>query len=508
MFIPMFLLWLLVIIPLLVVQAVSGPRGVLINCGSSTDFTLGSLQYTADINFATTGTTVTLPNSTTLHPPLSTLRHFPSPTPKPCYVIPTLKSHLYLIRTTFFYGAFDGGDSPPVFEQWVVGTRWSRVDTREDYEKGLASYYEVTVRARGRSVEVCFGGGGFVNVVEVLSLGDGNGLYGGVDLGKVALGGVGRSFFGGVKEMISFPDDEFNRFWQVYKDTNPTVVCQSNITSSDFWNLPPPLALNTAITTSRGKTLEIQWPRGSLPASNYYIVLYFQDNRNPSPYSWRVLNVSINGQRFYSKLNVTAKGVSVYSTEWPLSGQTKITLTPEEGIPVGPLINAAEIFQILPLGGWTQTRDVMAMEALAKSLDNRPADWHGDPCLPQQYTWTGVSCSESKMSARVTTLNLTGMGLSCSLPSSIGNLTSLHHLWLGDNKVSGHIPDLSSLMLLETLHMENNQLDGSIPESLGKLRRIKQIYLQNNKLDGKVPESLKNRQDLDIRLTPGNNLVQ
>ncbi|KAL9271986.1 putative LRR receptor-like serine/threonine-protein kinase [Drosera capensis] len=400
-----------------------GLLGVLINCGSTSDLTLASVHYTADINFATTGTAVTLPNSTTLHPPLSTLCHFPSPTPKPCYVIPTLKSHLYLIRTTFYYGTFDGGDVPPLFERWVEGTRWSRVDTREDHGKGLAGYYEVTMRARGRSVEVCFVGGGFLNVVEVLSLGEGNGLYGVVDLGKVALGGVGRSFLGGVKEMI------------------------------------------------RGKTLEIQTPLGSLPASNYYIVLYFQDNRNPSPYSWRVFNVSINGQLFYSKLNVTAKGVSVYSTEWPLSGQTKIALPPEEGIP-------------------TQTRDVMAMEALAKSLDNRPADWHGDSCLPQQYTWTGVSCSESKMSARVATLNVTGMGLSGSLPSSVGNLTARHHLWLGDNKLSCHIPDLSSLMLLETLHMENNQLDGSIPESLGKLRIIKQIYLRNNRLDGKGSREL------------------
>ena len=155
----------------------------------------------------------------------------------------------------------------------------------------------------------------------------------------------------------SFPDDKFNRMWQPYKDQNPVVESNSNVTSSDFWNQPPVKAFSSAVTTSRGKTLEIQWPSMSLPSTYYYISLYFQDNRHPSPYSWRVFNVSINGHTFYSSLNATTNGVTVYATKWPLSGKTKITLTPGSGIPVGPLINAGEIYQVLPLGGRTHTRD-------------------------------------------------------------------------------------------------------------------------------------------------------
>lgn len=155
----------------------------------------------------------------------------------------------------------------------------------------------------------------------------------------------------------SFPDDKFDRMWQPFKDQNPVVGSHSNVTSSDFWNLPPAIAFTCGITTSRGKTLEIQWPPASLPSTNYYISLYFQDNRSPSFYSWRIFDVSINGHTFYSGLNATAKGVTVYSAQWPLSGHTKITMTPAGGVPVGPVINAGEAFQILPLGGRTQTRD-------------------------------------------------------------------------------------------------------------------------------------------------------
>ena len=46
---------------------------------------------------------------------------------------------------------------------------------------------------------------------------------------------------------------------------------------------------------------------------------------------------------------------------------------------------------------------VIAMEDLARSLSNRPADWSGDPCLPRQNSWTGVTCSEGK-SPRVMSL--------------------------------------------------------------------------------------------------------
>lgn len=67
--------------------------------------------------------------------------------------------------------------------------------------------------------------------------------------------------------------------------------------------------------------------------------------------------MSVNGKNFYANLNVTTNGITVYSSLWPLFGQTEIALTPAEGMPVGPVINAGEVLQILPLGGRTLTRD-------------------------------------------------------------------------------------------------------------------------------------------------------
>ncbi|KAF5745628.1 LRR receptor-like serine/threonine-protein kinase [Tripterygium wilfordii] len=504
MTLSIFLLWL-VSIPL-IVHSLPAPRGWLISCGASGEQKLGTLKYIPDEGFISVGNKSVLKGQDLL-PILTTVRYFPDTSArKYCYVIPVIKGGKYLIRTTYYYGGFDGGTEPPVFDQIIQGTKWSIVNTTEDYANGMSSYYEIVVVSSGKTLSVCLArnehtsSSPFISALELEYLEDS--MYNSSDFNKYALTTVARHSFGN-EDMISFPDDQFNRLWQPFTDNNPVVDSKSSVSSSDFWNLPPEKAFHSAITTSRGKTLVLQWPPVSLPSSKFYVALYFQDNRTPSPYSWRVFSVSINGRNFYKDLNVTTNGVTVYGKEWPLSGKTEITLTPNDRTPVGPMINAGEIFQILPLAGRTLTRDVMAMEDLAKKLDNPPSDWTGDPCLPHDNSWTGVVCSQDNL-ARVTTLNLTGMGLSGMLPSSVGNLTAITHIWLGGNKLTGQIPEMSTLKELQTLHLENNQFKGSIPKSLGQLGKLREIFLQNNNLDGDIPDSLQNKRGINLKVSSGN----
>ncbi|XP_060672011.1 probable LRR receptor-like serine/threonine-protein kinase At1g67720 isoform X1 [Ziziphus jujuba] len=497
-------LWVVSCIPLLV-NSISDPRGYLLDCGAGKKdgAIVDNLKYITDEGFISVGniTTLKTPN---LVPILSTLRYFPDTSAcKYCYVVPVVKGGKYLVRTTYYYGGFDGGKEPPVFDQIVEGTKWSVVNTTEDYANGLSSYYEIMVMATGKMLSFCLArnedtkSSPFISALELEYMDDS--LYNTTDFKKFALATVARSSFGSAGDSISFPDDEFNRLWQPFKDMNPIVESHVNITPSDFWNMPPEKAFYNAITTSRGKTLQINWPQNPLSNAKYYISLYFQDNRTPSPYSWRVFNVSINGKNFFSDLNVTTDGVTVYSTQWPLSGQTQIVLTPRNGSPVGPVINAGEIMQILPLGGKTLTRDVVAMEELARMFNKPPSDWSGDPCLPKENSWTGVTCSHEKH-VRVVALNLTGMEMSGTLPSKVAKLSALNHLWLGGNNLSGKIPEMGSMKELKTLHLENNKFEGKVPKSLGQLPKLKEIFLQNNKLSGEIPSSLQKKKGIKIRM--------
>ncbi|OMO74075.1 hypothetical protein CCACVL1_16954 [Corchorus capsularis] len=508
MSVSIFLLWL-VNIPFLVHSAPNQPPGDLISCGASDKQTIPDtgITYYPDEGFINVGNKSALKDKNLL-PTLTTLRYFPdAEARKYCYTFRATKGEKYLVRTIYYYGGFDGGNEPPVFDQIIGGTKWSVVNTTEDYANRQSSYYEIIVAATGKTLSVCLARNNntasspFISAIEVIPLDDS--LYSTEKdvFSKYALVTVARSAFGS-EDSISFPDDPQYRLWQPFKDNNIVVTSQSGVNTADFWDKPPAKAFETAITTDQeGKKLEVQWPPMALPSTKYRISLYFQDNRKPSTNSWRVFSVSVNGQNFYSNLNVTTSGVTVFSAQWPLQGQTQITLTPDDKSSDPPLINAGEVYQIIPLGGRTLTRDVVAMEELANSLEKPPPDWVGDPCLPPENSWTGVECNISKDAmARVSSLVLTNFGISGVLHQSLDNLTALHHLWLGGNNISGSIPELHSMGQLETLHLENNSFTGPIPQSLGKLHNLREVFLQNNNLDGQIPKELLDKQGINLHL--------
>ncbi|XP_058077668.1 probable LRR receptor-like serine/threonine-protein kinase At5g59680 [Magnolia sinica] len=482
------------------------PKGFLINCGAVIPSQINGRQWLPDSPYISSGTPRIIPLPGIL-PALSTLRSFPlSASRKFCYTIPVYRTGKYLVRTTYFYGGFDGRDLPPVFDQIVDGTVWSVVNTTEDYRNGLSTYYEGVFLAKGRTMSICVGRNTytdsemFISTLELLLVG--NSLYNSTDFSMYGLTTVARHNFGYGGPVLRFPDDQFDRFWRPFTDSNTAITSPGNASASGIWNLPPSKVFDTALTTDQVKPMELQWPPVSLPNSNYSIALYFADNRGNLSADSTVFNVSINGIEFYHNLKPTPSGVAVFVTQWPLSGLTKLVLTPAAGSNLGPLISAGEVFGILVLGGRTVTRDIIALEGLRKNLQNSPLVWNGDPCLPREYSWTGITCSEGSL-VRVVALNLSNMGLSGSLSQGISNLTALTDILLGNNNLSGPIPDLSPLRRLERLHLQDNQLSGEIPPSLGNIVRLRELFLQNNNLTGEVPSSLKGKSGLNLQ-TSGN----
>jgi len=117
-------------------------------------------------------------------------------------------------------------------------------------------------------------------------------------------------------------------------------------------------------------------------------------------------------------------------------------------------------------------------------------DWNvtNTPCF-----WNRVSCKNG----HVFKLQLNGNQLNGSIPASLGNLDNLQTLQLNINKLSGSIPEsLGNLSNLEILNLANNQLSGSIPASLGNLDNLQDLFLQQNPLSGQIPKSLGNLSNL------------
>ncbi len=110
-------------------------------------------------------------------------------------------------------------------------------------------------------------------------------------------------------------------------------------------------------------------------------------------------------------------------------------------------------------------------------------------------TWYGVTVDNNK----VTGINLLFNNLNGTLPASLGQLKNLKKLELSFNPISGTIPsELGNLEKLEVLAINGTAISGTIPESLGRLSNLKQLHLSSNQLSGMVPESLGKLRKIEV----------
>ncbi|KAH6825516.1 hypothetical protein C2S53_006003 [Perilla frutescens var. hirtella] len=107
-------------------------------------------------------------------------------------------------------------------------------------------------------------------------------------------------------------------------------------------------------------------------------------------------------------------------------------------------------------------------------------------------TWTGIICGK-KHPERVTSLNLSNMGLRGTIAKEIGNLSFLRFVDISNNSISGLIPsEIGQLRRLRVLKMAFNQLSDGIPQSIGLLRKLQEFNLSYNYLSGNFPAGFGN----------------
>jgi Leucine-rich repeat (LRR) protein len=111
------------------------------------------------------------------------------------------------------------------------------------------------------------------------------------------------------------------------------------------------------------------------------------------------------------------------------------------------------------------------------------SDPNSNPC-----NFFGVECDGSHVSI----LSLSSNRLSGTIPSTIGQLTSLKSLSLGDNELRGTIPStIGQLSSLTSLYLGDNELIGTIPSTIGQLSlNLYALSLSNNQLSGTIPQTI------------------
>ncbi|KAG8376502.1 hypothetical protein BUALT_Bualt09G0070100 [Buddleja alternifolia] len=94
-----------------------------------------------------------------------------------------------------------------------------------------------------------------------------------------------------------------------------------------------------------------------------------------------------------------------------------------------------------------------------------------------------------------------------SIPDSLCEMKALGYLDLSNNHLSGNLPDCwENFENLYAVKLSSNKLSGIIPNSIGGLYSLSFLHLNNNSLTGQFPYSLKNCTSLYLLDVGGNKL--
>ncbi len=109
--------------------------------------------------------------------------------------------------------------------------------------------------------------------------------------------------------------------------------------------------------------------------------------------------------------------------------------------------------------------------------------------------WQGVTIKDDK----VISISLLFNNLEGTIPNSIGQLINLENLELSFNKLEGTIPsEIGNLKNLKILAFNGNNLKGTIPTSIGNISSLNQLHLSSNQLSGNIPQSVTKLEYLEI----------
>ncbi|KAM7251616.1 hypothetical protein ACFE04_023499 [Oxalis oulophora] len=161
------------------------------------------------------------------------------------------------------------------------------------------------------------------------------------------------------------------------------------------------------------------------------------------------------------------------------------------------------LVQVLLTRSDTYSADLVVLNSLKNTWDNLPPNWSGnDPCGDH---WDGIGCTGN----RVTSITLASMGVKGQLSGDISDLTELQLLDLSyNNDLKGTIPNsIGDLKKLTNLILVSCSLTGQIPDTIGNLESLQYLSLNENSFNGEIPSSIGNLINLSW-LDLGNNSLE
>ncbi|GFP94582.1 probable LRR receptor-like serine/threonine-protein kinase at2g28960 [Phtheirospermum japonicum] len=437
-----------------------------------------------------------------LHQQEKNLRHFPiSSGKKNCYSVPAAADggagvSRYLLRTFTVYDNYDGKSHSPSFDVSVEGTMvfswrnpWPESVSRSGAYSDLFFWHNESV------VDVCFYSiatdSPVIGSLELTQI-DPNAYpskYGQNSTNYILIN-YGRISSGSDQWGPGFTNDTdlFGRSWQPdteFRVESETFEDQSTIksisTSKPIANVGTspnyfPEKLYQTAVTAIGAGVGVGVLEYEIPVDaklDYLLYFHFAEiDGNVTKAGQRVFTLWVNDENV-SRVDVYDKvgGFAAYDWSYVVKNLSSTTLNVKlESVVGSPIICGLENYAIVPVDARTLPDQVVAMKALKESLGVPDRmGWNGDPCAPATWdAWEGVTCHPTKNGSAlvVSQIDLGSQGLKGYISDQIGLLTNLVSLDLSKNKFTGYIPDSLTSSSLQLMLLNDNSLDGQVPEAL------------------------------------------
>ncbi|KAJ6710932.1 hypothetical protein OIU74_011733 [Salix koriyanagi] len=481
-----------------------------LSCGGTTDYVDASnISWVSDGAYISSGESTSIDYIEGTSSSNSPLRFFPDDKSPKCYKLPVKKnmsSSMVLVRARFVYKNYDRLGKPPVFSVSLGTAFTSTVDLTSNDPWTEEFLWPVNYKD---SLSFCLhsvphGGSPVISSLEVRPFPRGAYHAGMEDFPNKSLRKAYR-INSGCNESLRYPLDPYDRIWDADQSYTPFHVSSGfdvllGFNLSAVTESPPPAVLQTARILARTDVLTYNLPLDAL--GDYYIILYFAGIVPTSP----SFDVLVNGDVVRSDYHVKMSEASALHLTQKGIENLNITL---KSISFYPQINAIEVYEIVDIPLEASSTTVSALQVIQEST-GLDLGWEDDPCSPTM--WEHIGCEGSI----VTSLELSDINLrsispyfwdlhNTSLAGEIQNLGSLQHLEklnLSFNQLTSFGSELENLVSLQVLDLQNNSLDGIVPDDLGDLEDLHLLNLENNKLQGTLPQSL-NRENLEVS-TSGN----
>ncbi|CAK9274201.1 unnamed protein product [Sphagnum jensenii] len=471
---------------------------ISIDCGSTTPYTdANNISWVPDTTYISTGQNYNAQDvASNESSTLKTLRYFPENQAKNCYVLPVTFNQTYLIRATFLFtksfltAAGYNTSSSTTFYYSIDANLISMLEFSTANNASLqdASVLETVLASTSDTFYVCLARSTSTDVPFISSL-ELRQLYDGMYAGRVYSGYyldlVNRANWGSSTPVVRYPDDPYDRLW--LGATNPTApaintsITISTTTGGGPTDRPPGLVLQTAEVWPPGTTGSLSLTDLTPKNNIFYLATYFAEIDPLAQNESRIFDLVLNGKITYANDSVKDKispgevvlyaAFEIAGTELVLNSSSTLTFVPHPNSTLGPFLGASEIYENNQVQALTFAPDASAIESIKTQLNL--SSYSGDPCVYIPYDW--INCTQVISPPRIVSI------------------------WLDSNNFTGTIPDLSNLTQLQSLHLENNALDGNLPAWIGSLPVLTELNVTNNNLTGEIPATIQNNSKLHFQ---------